>query len=201
MIPIVLASASPRRRALLTALGIEIEVIVSAADETLDGVPNEVVLLNARVKRDDTAARVDRPALVIAADTIVLLGDRIMGKPADLEEARAMIRALSGQTHEVLTGVAVRNTETQQTAEGFESTKVTFRDLSDAEIGAFVEAVNPLDRAGAYTVDGPGSLLVERYHGCFHNVLGLPIVCLDNLLRTMGDGLFSRMHGARARFL
>ncbi len=201
MIPIVLASASPRRRALLEALGIEIEVIPGAAEETLDGVPSEVVLYNARIKRDEIAARVAHPALVIAADTIVVLGDWIMGKPADIEEARAMLRALSGRTHEVLTGVAIRNTQTGQATEGFETTQVTFRALAESEIGAFVEAVNPVDRAGAYTVDGPGSLLVARYEGCYQNVLGLPIVRLDNLLRTLGDGLFTRMHGSRSRFL
>ncbi len=201
MIPIVLASASPRRRALLMGLGIEIEVVAGTAEEVLDGVPGEVVLHNARIKRDEIAARVEGPAMVIAADTIVVLGDWIMGKPADLDEARVMLRALSGRTHEVLTGVALRNTETRQSAEGFETTRVTFRNLNEIEIGAFVEAVNPVDRAGAYTVDGPGSLLVARYEGCYQNVLGLPIVCLDNLLRSLGDSLFARMRGSHARFL
>ena len=86
-------------------------------------------------------------------------------------------------------------------AEAVEETRVTFRDLSDEEIDLFVEAVRPLDRAGAYTVDGPGSLLVERYEGCYQNVLGLPLVCLDRLLRTIGDTLHSRIRADQAQFL
>lgn len=201
MIPIVLASASPRRRALLNALGIDIEVRVSDALETLEGDPREVVSVNAAAKRDDIAHRLTSAALVIAADTIVVLDTAIMGKPADLSEARAMLEVLSGKTHTVMTGVAVVNTETGESAEGVESTDVTFRDLSAAEIATFVEAVQPLDRAGAYTVDGPGSLLVIRYDGCYQNVLGLPIVLLDTLLRDLGDGLFPRVQPASARFL
>ncbi len=201
MIPIVLASASPRRQALLTALGIDVEVRTGNTQEILDGTPVDVVLTNARNKRDEAVARLDRPALVIAADTIVVLGEWIMGKPAELGEARAMLRALSGNTHEVLTGVAVHDTKSGKSAEGYETTRVTFRSLSESEISAFVEAVNPIDRAGAYTVDGPGSLLVARYEGCYQNVLGLPIVRLDDMLRGIGDGLFIRMHGAKARFL
>lgn len=201
MIPLVLASASPRRKALLIALGVEIEVVPSNAVETLEGPPREVVLQNARAKRDDIAAKHEPPALIIGADTIVVLGDRILGKPADHDEARSMLSQLSGKTHSVLTGIAVVNTTTGQEAEEVERTDVTFRSLSSGEIDRFIEAVNPIDRAGAYTADGPGSLLIERYEGCYQNVLGLPIVRLDALLRVVGDDLSSRSNPKNAKFL
>jgi len=179
-----------------------IEVMPSDAPEVDAGtVPAAVVEANARAKRDAVAPRIGEPALVIAADTLVFLEERILSKPADLTEARHMLRALSGNTHQVVTGLAVVDTETGQCAEGSESTDVTFRPLKDSEIDAFVAAVNPVDRAGAYTVDGPGSLLVARYDGCYQNVLGLPLVRLDKLLRSIGWNLFECIDPAGARFL
>ncbi len=152
-------------------------------------------------KRNDAASRESGPALVVAADTIVALGDELLGKPASLDEARDMLRRLSGRTHEVMTAVALVDVDARRATEGIEITHVTFRTLAASEIDVFVNAVKPLDRAGAYTVDGPGSLLVERYQGCYTNVLGLPMVCLDQLMRELGDGLFTRIEPSRARFL
>jgi septum formation protein len=199
--PIVLASASPRRRALLEALGISVQVRVTGVPEIEGGEPRAVAAENALRKRDVAASRESSPALIVAADTIVVLGDEVLGKPATLDEARQMLRRLSGRTHEVMTAVAVADPFARRAAEGIEITRVTFRSLTGAEIDTFVDAVKPLDRAGAYTVDGPGSLLVERYDGCYTNVLGLPMVRLDLLLRELGDGLFARVDPARARFL
>jgi len=202
MIRVVLASASPRRRALLEALGLAVEVVVSDAPEVDSGaVPAAIVEANARAKRDAVAARMDRPALIIAADTLVFLDEHVLSKPADKAEARAMLRRLSGNTHQVVSGVAVLDTATGRDAVGSETTDVTFRTLTDVEIDCFVEAVNPVDRAGAYTVDGPGSLIVARYDGCYQNVLGLPIVRLDKLLRGIGHSLFDLMNPEQARFL
>ena len=160
-----------------------------------------MVAHNARIKRDDVAARLDQPAIVIAADTTVFLGGEVLGKPADTDEARRMLEQLSGNTHQVLTGVAVVDTSTGKAAEGCESTDVTFRELSSSEIARFMSAVNPLDRAGAYTVDGPGTLIVSGYNGCYQNVLGLPIVCLDKALRQAGHNLFKMMDASRCVFL
>jgi septum formation protein len=199
---VVLASASPRRRALLEALGLAVEVIVSDAPEVDTGaVPAAIVEANACAKRDAVAARLDRPALVIAADTLVFLDEHVLSKPADKAEARAMLRRLSGNTHQVVSGVAVVDTAAGRGIVGSETTDVTFRTLTDGEIDRFVEAVNPVDRAGAYTVDGPGSLIVARYDGCYQNVLGLPVVRLDKLLRGIGHSLFDLMNPERARFL
>lgn len=202
MIPIVLASASPRRYALLSALGIDVQVVASGVDEVDQGrEPAGIVIANAVAKRDEVALRLDDPSLVIAADTLVFLGDRVLSKPCDLDDARRMLRDLSGRTHAVVTGLAVVDTGSGQAAEGSETTHVTFRELADEEIDHFVHAVRPVDRAGAYTVDGPGSLLVASYAGCFQNVLGLPIVRLDRLLRTIGHNLFEIMDGPRSTFL
>lgn len=201
MKPIVLASASPRRKALLCALGINLRVQPSACEEILDGTPTEVVISNATAKRDDVAGRLEEPVIVVGADTIVVFEGRILGKPGHREKAREMLRTLSGGTNTVYTGLALVDTETGASAQGVERTDVTFRELSESEIDAFVEAVNPIDRAGAYTCDGPGSLLIGRYEGCYHNVLGLPIVRLDLLFREIGDTLFARIDATRALYL
>lgn len=196
---IILASRSPRRRALLESLGIEIDVIPSGADEHFDGAPEAMVVSNACIKRDDIREQLDADAVVIAADTLVFLGGEPLGKPSDLDEARAMLRRLTGQTHEVITGVAVAKGEV--VAAGAETTRVTFRELSDAQIDRFVETVKPTDRAGAYTVDGPGTLLVARYDGCYQNVLGLPMIRLEALLGECGVDLFGLVDPGRAVFL
>ncbi len=202
MLPIVLASGSPRRKALLEALGLKLTVVISDVEETFEGAsPSEIVVANARLKCQDVAAGIDYPALVIAADTLVFYEQHVLGKPADPQEARNMLRILSGNTHQVVTGVCATDTSNGKLVEGHETTNVTFRKLSDDEIGHFVHAVNPVDRAGAYTVEGPGSLIVESYSGCYQNVLGLPIVRLDKMLRDLGHDLFEMMDADRSVFL
>lgn len=201
-LPIILASQSPRRRALLASLGIDFSVIPSGAEEIDHGhVPAQIVIGNARAKRDDLAARTPHPALIIAADTLVFLNGEVLSKPRDRAEAIDMLQRLSGNTHQVITGLALANTGVGKVVEGSETTAVSFRPLTLAEIERFVDIVNPLDRAGAYTVDGPGSLLVARYEGCFYNVLGLPLVRLDALVRDLGADLFSLMRADGAKFL
>ena len=201
MIPLILASASPRRKALLEDLGVEIRVEVSGVLESAEGSPESIAVGNAELKCRGVAQRLEGEALVIGADTIVALGDTVFGKPCDQEEARAMLTSLSGNTHEVITGIACVRVSDGAFCRGSETTRVTFRELDPGEIESFIEAVNPVDRAGAYTVDGPGSLLVARYDGCYQNVLGLPIVRLESLLRELGDGLYPRMRPDCARFL
>lgn len=199
---IVLASASPRRRALLAALGIEFEVIPSQAPEVDEGeVPEEIVKNNAAVKCREVAREMDDDVVVIAADTLVFLDAHVLSKPKDRNEAKQMLRMLSGNTHQVITGLAVQNTGKSQIITGAETTDVSFRQLSDTEIDRFIDIVQPLDRAGAYTVDGPGSLIVSRYHGCYQNVLGLPIVRLDSLLRRLDISLFDHIRTEHAVFL
>ncbi len=194
---IILASASPRRRELLEAVGLEFEVIPSAVAEdnhAANTSRDETVVQNALAKARDVAARLEDAAVVIGADTLVFAGDRTLGKPASLDDARDMLRLLSGTTHQVYTGVAVVCTSNGQQATGYEATAVTFRDLSDTDIDSYLAKIDPLDRAGAYTVDGAGSLLAEMFDGCFYNVLGLPMVLLDTLLRQFGISLFGNSH-------
>lgn len=201
MIPLVLASASPRRRALLEALGITLRVQPSVAEERTAGDPMHVATRNAEMKRDDIVSRLKDPSVVIAADTVVVIAGQILGKPVDLDDARHMLTALSGKVHEVITGVAVTNTETGKRTSGTETTRVKFRPLDTDTIDMFIQTVHPLDRAGAYTVDGPGTLLVEAYQGCYTNVLGLPIPCVDTLLQECGDALLTRMDPDSATFM
>lgn len=199
---IILASASPRRRALLAALGMEFEVQAADVDECDVGVlPAGIVEANAKAKCMAINEKIHDDALIIAADTLVFLEESVLSKPATLDEARIMLGRLSGNTHQVITGLALLDTASGKMAVGSESTDVTFRPLVVDEINRFVDTVRPLDRAGAYTVDGPGSLIVSRYDGCYQNVLGLPIVRLDKLVRTLGYSLFDFINPEKARFL
>lgn len=199
---LILASGSPRRRALLAALGVEFELRTSNAEEPNAGdTPAAIVEENARIKCLDVASGMTDTAVVIGADTLVFYGDEVLTKPKDLADAFRMLRMLSGNTHAVVTGLAVHSTSTGETTLGSETTSVTFRDLSDAEINRFIEVVNPLDRSGSYTIDGPGTLLVAGYDGCYQNVLGFPMVKLDKMLREHGVQLFDELHPERAQYL
>jgi len=200
--PIILASGSPRRRSLLANLGVEFTVQTSDAHEPNTGdSPADIVVGNAVIKRDDVAAHVEGEAVIIAADTLVFYEEHVLPKPADLDDARRMLRLLSGNTHQVVTGLAACHTGTGKHVTGYETTDVTFKALSDGEIERFVEIVEPLDRAGSYTVDGPGSLIVAGYRGCYQNVLGFPMVRLEAMLQELDVDLFERMDKARAVFL
>mgnify|MGYP000664494932 CR=1 FL=1 len=197
----VLASGSPRRKALLEDLGLDIDVRVSDADEIDHLGPEAVVLHNAGLKCDAVAQDASDDEVIIAADTIVVLGKQILGKPKSLDEAKSMLRNLSGNTHCVMTGVAVRGEVNRPNSVGVEITEVTFCPLSEKDIDTFVHTVQPLDRAGAYTVDGPGGLLVAGYNGCYYNVLGLPLVRLQAILHHFDIDLFNAMDPEKTRFL
>lgn len=186
--PLVLASTSPRRRGLLETIGIAFEVVpppagVEAAWEGGEP-PTAYALRTAAAKADAVAA--GRPdALVVAADTIVVLDGDVLGKPADTAEARRMIARLSGRRHEVRTGVAVRGPDARR-AEGFEATEVAFRVLGEAEIEAYVATGEPLDKAGGYGIQAYGATLVSAVHGCYFNIMGLPVTRLLDLLSEVG---------------
>ena len=179
--PVILASASPRRRELLGGMGIPFTVRVSEADESLPaGIhPKAAVELLARRKGEAVAAEVTGDCLILAADTLVALGDRALGKPQDEEDAKEMLRTLSGKTHEVHTGVAVLRGG--KIYSGAATTEVVFRTLSEEEIAAYVATGEPLDKAGAYGIQGLGGALVARISGEFDNVVGLPCRLADEL--------------------
>ena len=180
---VILASASPRRRELLAATGLIFEVIASPAEEIHDAaIPlDELCEKNAELKALAVAA--DHPdAAVIGADTLVWIEGEPLGKPKDLDEARAMLRKLSGRAHTVCTGVCVVFPGGK--VERFhELTAVRFRQLDEATITAYFEKTNPLDKAGAYGIQDSGEMIVEGIEGAFDNVMGLPVAQLLGVLR------------------
>jgi len=170
---IVLASSSPRRNLLLTSAGFTLKVIAPHIDETVrDGeAPEDYVKRLAKEKSD--VKGLDGSKVVVAADTTVVLDSEILGKPANEEEARAMLGSLSGRQHEVLTGFAVRRAHFLHVE--VVKTKVVFRHLTAQEIESYVNTKEPLDKAGAYGIQGIGSSLIDQIHGSFTNVIGLPL--------------------------
>ena len=180
---LILASGSPRRHELLTAAGIPHLVRPGAADETLpDGIaPADAVELLSRRKADAALAALGEGEILLAADTVVALDGAILGKPRDAADAARMLRALSGRTHSVFTGVTVADRTRAVTAH--EETVVRFRALGEAEIAAYVESGEPLDKAGAYGIQGAAALFVQGIRGDYANVVGLPLCLCGTLLR------------------
>ncbi len=183
---LILASTSPRRRALLEGLGVPFEAVGSDVDETLvDGTPVQQARALALAKAR-TVADTRSSGLVIGADTIVVVGSAILGKPRNRREAARMLGLLAGRRHRVITGVAVVDAASGREVIGHEETAVWIRSLEADEIQRYVASGEPDDKAGAYAIQGLGSLLVERIEGCYFNVVGLPLVKLDRILGEYG---------------
>ena len=168
---LILASQSPRRRQMIECLGLKPDIQPADIDETplVNEAPLPHVIRLARAK----AQAIESKDRVLAADTIVVLGHRILGKPQDFEDFCDMMRALSGQTHQVHTAWCLRHD--QVLTEGVGTTSVTFASLSDLQIQAYWDSGEPQDKAGGYGIQGMGSLFVERIEGDFNNVVGLPL--------------------------
>ncbi len=180
--PLVLASASPRRAELLHELDLEFHVLPSDAFEVAHDElsPQELCQLNAHRKARVVAKK--RPdALVLGADTLVFLQREILGKPADLDDARRMLERLQGRTHQVVTGVSLIHLRSHREHLFAVSTDVRFRALNDAQIRNYLAKINPLDKAGAYAIQDHGELIVEEISGSFTNIVGLPLerVCAE----------------------
>ena len=190
MAKIVLASGSPRRRELLAGLGLEFEVRASSIPEEKqsDESPRQYV---ERLATEKAAfvARNAADSIVIGADTVVVIDNLLLEKPKDRDAAGQMLRRLSGQWHEVLTGLCLIQTETSQSVSGIESTQVLFQSLSDQDIEWYVNTGEPFDKAGAYAIQGYGSLIVDQVKGNYFNVVGLP----TNLLRSLAHKLGSEV--------
>lgn len=186
---IVLASASPRRRELLPlALALltgETDFALRPADcdETIEAglMPEEIVMQLARRKAAASAALGDGEETVIGCDTLVFLDGKPFGKPRDAEEARQMLSTLSGREHQVITGVCLRQGDREMS--GFERTRVEFYPLEPDLIRAYIDTGEPMDKAGAYGIQGKGSVLVKGIHGCYFNAVGLPVAKLCRMLR------------------
>ena len=184
---IILASQSPRRRELLARMGLEqFEIRPASGEETAspDLPPARLVEELSRQKALEIARTGGAQDVVIAADTVVAADGRVLGKPHSREEAREMLRLLSGRTHTVYTGVTVRQGDRERT--GHEATDVVFRPLTPEEIDAYVDTGEPMDKAGAYGIQGRGCVLVEGIRGDYYNVMGLPVCRLYEILREFG---------------
>ena len=171
---LILASASPRRKELLSLAGFDFDVITSAVDEVIDPAlqPHELVVSLASQKAKAVAAQYTDKT-VIGADTVVVLDGKVLGKPKDEQDAVRMLKALSGNTHEVYTGVYLVNGEKEKGF--FECTRVKFCTLTDEQIAAYVATHEPMDKAGSYGIQGKGCVLVEGIQGDYFNVVGFPV--------------------------
>lgn len=177
---IILASQSPRRQELLKLITSDFEIKVSNVDETLPDkiTPKEAVMYLSKIKAEPFA---DGDDIVIGADTVVALDGKILGKPKNEENAKEMLRFLSGRTHSVFTGVTLASGKKTKTFAV--ETKVKFFELTNEEIDAYIKTKEPFDKAGAYGIQGYGSLLVEKIDGDYFNVVGLPVSTLARELK------------------
>ncbi len=184
---ILLASKSPRRIALLRAYGVELCVRPADIDESAIHAPTppSLVCALAKAKAGAIAPFAEPGEIIVAADTVVALQNRILGKPADEADARAMLTALSGQTHQVYTGLCVMKGDTCLCESV--SAHVTFRTLTEAEIDAYLKTGEPMDKAGAYGIQGLGGLFVRQIEGDYYAIVGLPLCRLSELLTALGQ--------------
>lgn len=189
---LILASQSPRRRALLEQIGVpQFDILVPDADESYDPTltPQEIVCSICRKKAEAALVLANDPdAIIITADTMVFLDGMRLGKPTDEADAAQMLHSLSGRTHTVCTGVSVARGERIETQA--ETTAVTFRTLTDAEIAAYIASGDPMDKAGSYGIQGKPALFVSGIEGDYFNVMGLPLHRLGQMLKGFGMDLF-----------
>ncbi|GFR34895.1 Maf family protein [Thermobrachium celere] len=182
---IVLASSSPRRIELLRNLNLQFDVVPSNFEENINlSNPVELVKNFAYNKALDVESRVQKDSLIIAADTIVYKDGEVLGKPKDEIDAYRMLKLLSGQKHEVYTGLSL--IYNGKVINDYECTYVYFKNLSDEEIKYYINTNEPFDKAGAYAIQGYGSIFVEKIEGCYFNVVGLPISKLYDNIKRMG---------------
>ena len=182
--PVTLASGSPRRREILALAGVTCRVIVPDVDEDIPvGVSPEQFALD--IATHKLAHVPGTSGITIAADTIVVLDNRILGKPVDEADARRMLRLLSGRRHYVITSLALRDNIGGRVIRDCEIGYVTFHPLSDEAIASYVDSGEPMDKAGAYGIQGMGELLVEKLEGSLHNVIGFPIELFVRMIREL----------------
>lgn len=185
-IPVVLASKSPRRSHLLNSLGMEFEVIIADIDEELDTAlsPESYCSRLALSKAEKVAGLLNYEALVIGADTIVVLDGLIINKPDSPAQAYQFLKKLSGKTHKVYTAIALINSKDKRELTEYRVTNVTFRNLDDKEIEAYVKSGSPMDKAGAYGIqDDFGAVFVSHIEGCYYNIVGLPLELLYSSIK------------------
>ena len=181
---IILASASPRRKILLEQLGLDFIIKPSEIDETKFNLNNPIKLVQklSYLKADDVYS--SKEEIVIAADTVVSKDDLVLGKPADKDEARKMLKSLSNTTHEVISGITIIAGGEVRTS--YERTNVTFKKLTNQEIDDYIATGEPLDKAGAYGIQAKGAVLVKKIDGCFYNVVGLSLYRVVEMMKELG---------------
>lgn len=193
---IILASASPRREYLMREMGLSFSVVPADGEEEIHSSgsrrsPGELARECALAKACEVALKLSEEALVVGADTIVVLDGEVLGKPKDPAEAEAMLSRLSGRTHTVITGVAVVRAPGMDERVESAETEVTFRPLSPEEIRSYVRSGEPMDKAGAYGIQGRAGLMVASLCGCYYNVMGLPVATLAEMLKEFGVKAFN----------
>ncbi len=174
--PVILASASPRRKELLKKLGLKFSVLPAHIDETMLK-DEDSIIYACRISQEkgEAIAKKEPKAIVISSDTVVVYREHILGKPSDPDDARRMLKMLSGQTHQVITAFSIiQKSSNIQTTE-YVTTDVTFRELNDEEIDNYISTGSPMDKAGAYGIQDLYANLVEGIRGCFYNVIGFPV--------------------------
>lgn len=189
---IILASGSERRHELLKRLTDDFEIIVSNFDEeavAFEGNCSEYVKTLSIGKALNVGSKFNNEVLVIGCDTIVALDGKVLGKPADKEDAFNMLKTLSGKSHHVYSGIAIYNCLSKKIITDFVKTEVKFSVLSEADILKYIDTGECLDKAGGYGIQGYGGVFVEEIHGCYYNVVGLPLNKLKSMLREMGVNL------------
>lgn len=182
---IILASASPRRKEILTLLDIPFKIIVSDADETYDAsLPPHFIAEALSLKKAAAVAKnIDSHAILIGADTIVVCDGKILGKPKDEIDAKNMLKSLSGKWHSVISGVTVLDNKSAKSKSFYVETKVKFSRLADEEIDEYVKTKEPMDKAGSYAIQGKGAKFIEEINGDYFNVVGLPLQRLYQVLK------------------
>ena len=184
---IILASSSPRRKELLESIGLCFEVDAAGYRENLfSGLEPHKLAAQISLQKARSVCDKYPDAVVIGADTFGVLDGRIIGKPGTAEEARKMLSAISGKSHLVITGFTIIDTASGKTVSATVDTKVFIKELTSEEIDAYVKTREPLDKAGAYAIQGLGALLVEKIEGDYYNVVGLPVYALVNALKEFG---------------
>ena len=184
---IVLASASPRRKELLEKIGLKFKVDASDCAEEIDlALEPDEIMCRISIEKARAIASRHKDAVIIAADTIGVIGKKMLGKPHTAGEARKMLAQISGKSHDVITGFTVLDTATDKIISATVNTKVYIKKLTQQEIDAYVQTGEPLDKAGAYGIQGLGAVIVEKIEGDYYNVVGLPLSALAEVLQEFG---------------
>ena len=190
---IILASASPRRKEILKVTGLDFIVCASNYEEdfNLSLKPRELARFLSRIKAEAVAHKYDK-SIIIAADTFIVLKNRLLGKPHTEKEAEKMLKMLNGKEHSVITGFTIMDTGTSKMLSKSVETKVHFKKLSGEEISAYVRSKEPLDKAGAYAIQGLGAVFIKKIDGDFFNVMGLPLYAVTESLKKFGVDVLKR---------